>query len=157
MKLKLRYFCASLLILMSGVAFAQPPAECIALDVDFSAEISAGSRLSGKAVVTVQDTAFKMEGNGIEAYCDGVSLWTLDRAGKEVYIESVTPDTEDYMQNLKGRLLSLAAGSETSFLSPGGQTIKIKVNSMKKSAGKDVSSFRPTQDFDSSWVVTDLR
>lgn len=37
------------------------------------------------------------------------------------------------------------------------ETIRVKVNSIKKSDRKDISSFRPTQSFDSSWMVTDLR
>ena len=35
--------------------------------------------------------------------------------------------------------------------------IRVKVNSIKKSDRKDISSFRPTRSFDSSWMVTDLR
>ena len=35
--------------------------------------------------------------------------------------------------------------------------IRVKVNSIMKSDRKEISSFRPTQSFDSSWMVTDLR
>ncbi len=151
----LKYFCASLLILLSGAAFAQT--ECLTLDVDFSIDVSADSKMTGKALLEVQGNAFKMTGNGIAAYCDGTSVWTLDLEAKEAYIESVNPDTEEYMQNLKAKIQVLEAGSETSFLSPEGQKVRIKVNSIKKTAGKDISTFRPAQNFDSSWVVTDLR
>ncbi len=151
----LKYFCASLLILLSGAAFAQN--DCLTLDVDFSIDVSADSQMTGKALLEVQGNAFKMNGNGIAAYCDGASVWTLDLEAKEAYIESVSPETEEYMQNLRTKIQALSPGSETSFLSPEGQKVAIKVNSIKKSAGKDVSTFRPAQNFDSSWVVTDLR
>lgn len=35
--------------------------------------------------------------------------------------------------------------------------IRVKVDSIKKSDRKDISYFRPTLSFDSSWMVTDLR
>ena len=35
--------------------------------------------------------------------------------------------------------------------------IRVKVDSIKKSDRKDISYFRPTRSFDSSWMVTDLR
>ena len=38
-----------------------------------------------------------------------------------------------------------------------GQIVAVEVHSIKKSDRKDISSFRPTQSFDSSWMVTDLR
>lgn len=45
------------------------------------------------------------------------------------------------------------------FLMSEGQAdiIRVKVDSIKKSDRKDISYFRPTRSFDSSWMVTDLR
>ncbi len=152
----LKHICASFLILMSGMMSAQNTG-CITLDVDFSVELSESADMTGNAVVSFQGKAFIMSGNGVEAYCDGTTIWTLDLEAKEVYIESVTPETESYMKDLKPRLTALEKGSSASFLSPEGQKVNIRVNSVKKTAGKDISSFRPVRDFDSSWVITDLR
>ncbi len=152
----LKYFCASFLILLSGMTFAQDKV-CITIDVAYSVELSESSALKGTAVITYQDNAYSMSGNGVESYCDGSTVWTLDLVAKEVYIESVNPETREYMDDLALRLEGMKSGSQADFLSPDGQPVNIKVNSIKKSAGKDISSFRPTQDFDSSWVVTDLR
>ncbi len=152
----MKYFCASLLILLSGVMHAQEQ-PCVILDVDYEVYVSESSKLAGQAVITFQDTAFNMSGNGIEAYCDGTSLWTLDSVAKEVYIESVTEETEAYLRELSAKLSGYKADAVATIKSPEGQSVHIKVNSIKKSAGKDVSSFRPTQNFDSDWVVTDLR
>ncbi len=154
MKAIIKYFCASFLILMSGMMYAQ---NCVTVNVDFSVAVSESSNLTGNAVISFQGTSFKMSGNGIEAYCDGVSFWTLDKEAREVYIESLTPESEEYMRELSAKLMELKQNSKSSFISPEGQEVHIKVNSIKKSDGKDISSFRPSQKFDSSWVVTDLR
>ena len=37
----------------------------------------------------VQDNAFRMNGNGLEVWCDGTVRWTVDREGKEAVVESV--------------------------------------------------------------------
>ncbi len=156
MKIHLKYICASFLILLSGMLSAQTM-ESFTLDVKYSVEMSESSEIKGDAVIIFQDTAYTMSGNGIESYCDGETVWTLDLVAKEVYIESITPDLKAYMKDLAKKLISMKDKSETSFLSPEGQEVRIRVISIKKSDGKDVSSFRPTQKFDSSWVVTDLR
>ncbi len=152
----MKYVCASFLILISGMMSAQNNA-CVTLDVDFSAKVSEGTNMAGRVELMFQGNAFRMTGNGIEAYCDGDTVWTLDLIAKEVYIEPVTPDSQLYMRDLAPQLSALEDGEETSFVAPEGQTVHIKINSIKKTDGKDISSFRPTQNFDSSWVVTDLR
>lgn len=48
----------------------------------------------------------------------------------------------------------LASGE---FIMSDGQVVSVEVSAIKKSDRKDISSFRPTQSFDSSWMVTDLR
>ncbi len=154
MKLYLKYICASFLILLSGMAAAQ---NHVTVDVDYSVDMTDHTELTGSALITFQGNSFKMSGNGIEVYCDGDSVWTLDMVAKEVYIESVTPESIEYMNELEPKLVSLKDGSETSFISPEGETVHVKVKTIKKSDGKSTVSFRPTYDFDSSWVVTDMR
>ncbi len=156
MKLHLKYICASFLILVSGMMSAQEK-ESATLEFTYSIDLSEEARISGNASVTYQDTAYMMSGNGIESYCDGSTVWTLDMEAGEVYIESVTDDLKEYMKTLAASLEGIEADSDASFLSPDGQIVKIHVISVKKSGVKDISSFRPTMDIDSSWVVTDLR
>ncbi len=157
MKFILKYVCASLLGLLPGVISAQSPDECLVFDVDYSFEVSESAKVSGSAIVTVQGDAYHMSGNGIEAWCDGVSIWMLDNEAKEVYIESADSASESYMRNPSQALKNLKGKSEGTYTLDDGRKVHIKVNSIKKSDRKDVSSFRPTQNFDSSWVVTDLR
>ncbi len=152
----IKYICASFLILVSGMMSAQND-ECQMFDVDFTVEISTSSDMTGKAVLVFQNKAFTLAGNGFEAYCDGASLWVLDMEAKEVSIDSVTSEVQAYVDEMSIKLSSMKEDAESSFISPEGQLIHIKVNSMKKTAARDISSFRPSYEFDSSWVVTDLR
>ncbi len=151
-----KYLCVPFLILLSGMMLAQTE-ECVVLDVDYSVDISETSKLTGEAVITLQGNAFSMSGNGIESYCDGSSLWTLDLVAKEVYVEPLTPDAESYMNDLRQQLHALKDNSEIDIASPEGHMVHARINSIKKSAGKDISSFRPPYEFDASWVITDLR
>ncbi len=150
----MKYVCLSFLILLSGMASAQT---CVTADVDFSVDMSDQTQLTGSALITFQGRAFKMSGNGIEVYCDGETIWTLDMVAKEAYIEQVTSESIEYMNELEPKLSSLKDGSETSFNSPEGEHVNVRVKTIKKSDGNDSETFRPTYDFDSSWVVTDMR
>lgn len=42
---------------------------------------------SGKAVL--QNDCFLVKGNGLEIYCDGKEVWTVDRGNEEVMVESL--------------------------------------------------------------------
>ena len=42
--------------------------------------------LSGKAVV--QGECYRIEGNGVEIYCDANAVWIVDPKAREVYVES---------------------------------------------------------------------
>ncbi len=154
MKNFIKYLCISFLVFGSGMAYAQ---ESVTLDVNYYVEISEGSMLNGSAVITFCGRGFSFAGNGIESYSDGESVWVIDTTAKEVYVEPVTPESEAYMDELAAKLSTMKPGASMSFLSPENQEVRIRLNAVKKSDGKPLSSFRPTMDFDSSWVVTDLR
>ncbi len=149
------YICTALLISMSGVLSAQTP-ECITLDVTYSITKDNLPEITGEAHVSFQGNAWLTVGNGFESYCDGSSIWTVDLTAKEVYIESVTPEYESRFKEAAEKLASLKENAETLFTTDEFHAA-LKIKSIKKSDGKDISSFRPSQKFDSSWVVTDLR
>ncbi len=151
-----KYLSVSFLILMSGMLFAQN-GECLVIEASYSLTVSGTSRITGEAVVESQDKAFHMVGNGIEAFCDGVDIWTIDQKVKEVYVEALTSESGAAMKDIAPQLAAMKAGSEADFDLPDGMKIHIKITSIKRTDGKDVSSFRPPYEFDSSWVVTDLR
>ncbi len=154
MKLHIKLICVSFLALVSGMAFAQTP-ECITVEASYSMDLEDSAKLTGKALVVYQGDAFHMSGDGIEIYCDGTDVWTLDIAAGEVYIEPLLSENVEYMHKAARKLAGMRDGSSGNFETPDGQIVKVKVISKKKSGGKDISSFRPK--YDSSWVVTDLR
>lgn len=58
-----------------------------------------GIRTGGSGVLTTQDQAYRMSGNGLDIMCNGTAVWVMDTAGKEVVIESVAEGTDAYMMN----------------------------------------------------------
>ena len=56
---------------------------------DYTFLVNAQTKIKGSGDVTVQDDAFRMNGNGLEVWCDGSVRWTIDRDGEEAVVESV--------------------------------------------------------------------
>lgn len=61
---------------------------CVTMKCTYSINIS-NARMTGDAEVAVQNNLYTMTGNGLQVYCDGSKVWSVDSAAKEVYIESV--------------------------------------------------------------------
>lgn len=94
--------------------------------------------LSGDAVA--EGHGFKVAGNGTEIYCDGTSLWVVDPAAKEVYIESSRTLAE--------------------FISSKITSVKdLTLSEVRTSAPKSDSTefVFGTENLDGEWIVTDLR
>lgn len=67
---------------------------------EYRYEVNDGkTKLTGSGTVEMQDDCYRVEGNGLEIFCDGSSKWTVDRESKEVVIESSDPDNPDYAVN----------------------------------------------------------
>lgn len=54
---------------------------------DYEYEMQSEILIKGSGNVAVQDSAFILNGPGLELRCDGKTRWTVDHAGAEVYIE----------------------------------------------------------------------
>lgn len=76
---------------------ARLASSCASFDYTFSLKTSA--TVTGSGSVTYVDGKYKMLGNGLEVWSDGVSRWTVDHAAKEVYIESVEDAGVDFLGN----------------------------------------------------------
>ena len=61
---------------------------CVTMKCTYSINIS-NTRVAGDADVSVQGDMYTMAGNGLQVYCDGSKVWSVDSAAKEVYVESV--------------------------------------------------------------------
>lgn len=51
-------------------------------------EKAGSAKIAGEGTVVLQDASYKVEGNGLEVWCDGNSVWTADVAAREVVIET---------------------------------------------------------------------
>lgn len=194
-----------LLLICAGVASAQqrnPIAElyssfsssCVVMDCAYTVNMSQ-TRISGTAVVKVQDDSYRMAGNGLEVICDGRTVWTMDPEAREVIIEEVGTESIAYMNNPALLFVNLGEAfevrketdmdgavmyellstvdcgmygadlivSDEGYIRRGvfslsdGNTVAVEVRSMKLYEKEPVTSFRPSSEFDSEWIVTDLR
>lgn len=55
--------------------------------------------VTGKSELLVQGGMYYMKGNGLEVFCNGDVLWTIDESSHEVVIESCEDLAEAYMGN----------------------------------------------------------
>ncbi len=170
---------------------------CVELEYTYSSKIS-GVKIIGKGILQIQGSMWHNDGNGVEVWCDGKTIWTVDHAAEEVVIDSVYDASEEELTNpallfvhmkdlfnLKQVAKSADGKAEIFILEPindmdidffnveilksdasirsgsfalsDGNKFDIKVSSMKQIQKKPATSFKPSQTFDSSWIVTDLR
>lgn len=131
---------------------------CLTLKCTYSMYVSQ-TRVQGEAEVMLQRNAFTMCGNGIEVYCDGTKVWTLDSSLKEAYVEPVEntgvnalldPTSADVVFDADGNPVS------ASFIMQDGLKVDIEILSVAKSKIKPEDAFRPQVDFNSDWIVTEL-
>jgi hypothetical protein len=131
---------------------------CLTLECAYSMYVSQ-TRIQGDAEVMLQGNAYTVRGNGIEVYCDGTRVWTLDSSLKEAYVEAVEnaavnplldPASSDIVFDKEGNPVS------ASFMMQDGLKVDIKILSVTKSKIKPEDDFRPQVDFGSDWVVTEL-
>jgi hypothetical protein len=97
-----------MLLLLPSVAYAQGGSlltkfyksteeSCVEFEYKYSVRIS-GVNQVGSGVLVAQKNLWKLVGNGLEMYFDGVSQWIIDPAMKEVVIEPVPEDPDDQIQ-----------------------------------------------------------
>ena len=131
---------------------------CLTLKCTYSMYVSQ-TRVQGEAEVLLQGNSYTMRGNGIEVYCDGTKVWTLDQSLKEAYVEQVEnagvnalldPSSADIVFDAAGNPVS------ASFIMQDGLKVDIKILSATKSKIKPEDAFRPQVDFGSDWIVTEL-
>ena len=71
---------------------------CISLDCEYSV-VSQGVPSKGGCKVEVQGISYRMQGFGLDVYCDGETVWLLDPMAKEAIAEPVNDDSFSYMSN----------------------------------------------------------
>ena len=163
---------------------------------NYSAEVK-GVRIVGNGTLQVQGEMWHNNGNGLEMWCDGSTVWTADHSLKEAVIEPVYEDESIAsnpalmfvrMQDMFKVVNSLDSKDgkaviyilkpvedapveyfnvevrksdstirSASFAMDDGSAVQINVQSMSVKEKRSATAFRPSQIFDSSWVVPDLR
>lgn len=78
--------------------YADFSSHCVAMDCEYTTVID-GIASKGECKVEVQGTSYRMEGLGLEIFCDGESVWVLDPVAKEAIVEPVSDDSFAYMSN----------------------------------------------------------
>lgn len=88
-------------------SFAQMPLEslremfadsAVCIECDYSTEVQ-NTKVVGHSEIIVQKDMYSMHGNGLEIYCDGKTMWTIDDSAKEVIIEPCDAADRNYMAN----------------------------------------------------------
>lgn len=57
------------------------------------------AKMTGEGKVKVQGNSFKVDGGGLEIWCDGRTRWTIDRISEEALVESVDDSYDSYATN----------------------------------------------------------
>ena len=131
---------------------------CLSLKCTYSMYVSQ-TRVQGEADVMLQRNAFTMRGDGIEVYCDGTKVWTVDSSLKEVYVETIdSGDVNALLASESADIVFDSAGNpvSASFVMQDGLKVEIKIISVTKSKIKPEDAFRPQVNFGSDWIVTEL-
>lgn len=81
---------------------------CVRIECICSISVS-GTRIQGEASIKVRKDAYFMSGNGLQIYCDGSRVWTMDPEQKEVYIENLGQDGSASLSNPAALFMSLAS------------------------------------------------
>lgn len=138
--------------------------DCVSVDYEF-ATVMSGMKVTGEGTVEIQGNSYHMKGEGIEIFCDGSTSWMIDEAAKEVFIEAADSQSAGYLANPVLLLMNLEEnigsykvnGNMITLELPDGSPLEITVNSLETVPTQKTEAFRPPTDFDSSWIVTDLR
>ena len=92
---------------MAVQSFAQTPLEMLqdkfsagAISIVAEYELNVQNMpVVGSSEVLVQKGMYHVKGNGLEVYCNGSSVWTIDDSSMEVVIEPCAGPVQGYMEN----------------------------------------------------------
>ena len=90
---------------------------CVDMECSYLMYVSQ-TRMSGEAKVSVQGESYTMVGNGLQVYCDGSKVWTVDSTSKEVYVESVDDMAANSLANPAALFMRLGTSFEVVSSSP---------------------------------------
>ena len=80
---------------------------CTELAYSYTTRIS-GINGNGQGTLCFQDVMWRMEGNGVQMYCDSETTWVVDSSTKEVVIEPVTSDPSESLLTNPALIVAMA-------------------------------------------------
>lgn len=101
-----RFICMAFLVLISGglsaqenslldKVYAKMSSSCMEIDYKYSVSVS-GTKNIGDGNLYLQGHLWRMNGNGLEMFCDSSSVWVIDPVAKETVIEPVSSDISTF-------------------------------------------------------------
>ena len=102
-----KIFILTVLSFLTIQSFAQTPLEslrsafstsAVSLECDYETMLQ-NTKVTGHSELYVQGKMYIMRGYGLEVYCNGTSIWTIDESSHEMVIDSCSDDQIDYMAN----------------------------------------------------------
>jgi len=102
-----RLFVSAALSVVTVQSFAQTPLDALrkmfsdgAVSIEAVYEVPVRQTvLSGNTQLLVQGDMYHMKGNGLEVYCNGKTVWTIDDSALEVVIEPSSDVEEEYVSS----------------------------------------------------------
>ena len=131
---------------------------------DYTYRTVSGTVLTGTGNAVLQGDCYCLKGNGLEIISDGKTRWTVDPAGKEVYVEAATEfnkiisDIESFLRGIPD--LKYENGVMTGTVQVPGEDFALfcTISNVRRESGKGGKEFSfDTAGLDASWVITDLR
>lgn len=68
------------------------------MDTEYHMDVS-NMPVTGRSQLLVQGNMYCMKGNGVEVFCNGDAVWTVDEVSREVVIEPCGSSYDSYMAN----------------------------------------------------------
>ena len=115
--------------------------------------------IKGNGTAVICGTTYHISENGLDTWCDGSTVWTVDSEAKEIVISeggnSILANPGSYrniVQNLRfdGRSLSCTIDSQ-------GSEMEFKASGITTAPASEESFAFDTSGLDKSWIITDLR
>lgn len=88
-------------------SFAQTPLDALCgmfssgtvqMDTEYHMDVR-NMPVTGRSELLVQRNMYHMKGNGLEVFCNGDAVWTVDEASREVVVEPCGASYDSYMAN----------------------------------------------------------
>ena len=113
----------------------------------------------GSGTAEICGTAYHISEGGLDTWCDGSSVWTVDAEAKEVVVSeggnSILANPEAFRSIVKD--LRYDGASLSCTVDAQGSELAFKASGITVSPASEESFAFPTAGLDKAWIITDLR